>query len=197
MGGARLIPEGRKEKKPKIKVKEKTVLLIDESGANLGEMDGNTAVKLSDSKGLDIVMVRKETPEQCAVYRLMSGRQARREEKLKKQKLKKDPRQVTKEISVSTKIGRHDLDVKLTHMKEFLTNLHNVRLIVEPARVPRFVEDYEESVNLEREKQLKLMDEIEKSLAGLGVKMAKENLKRNKLQCTFRSTASHLNTAQK
>ena len=185
-----MIPEGKKAKRPKVKVKEKTVLLIDEDGTNLGEMDGSTATKLSESKGLKIVLVSKETPERCAVYKLMSGKQVYEEEKLKKQKLKKDPRQVTKEITVSTRIGEHDLEVKLSHMKEFLSNLHNVRLVIEPTRVPRFADDREEILRLEKEKQLKMVEEIEKSVAGVGTKMAKENIRRNKLQCTFRSAAS-------
>ena len=35
-----------------------------------------------------------------------------------------------------------------------------------------------------------MVEEIEKSVAGVGTKIAKENIRRNKLQCTFRSTAS-------
>ena len=179
-----------------MKVKEKRVLLINEDGTNLGEMDGDTAVKLSESKGLNIILASKETPERCAVYKLVSGKQLREEKKLKQQKLKKDPRHVTKEITVSTKIGSHDLNVKVTHMKDFLSSLHNVRLVIEPARVLRFAENREESLELEKEKQLKMLEEVEKSLEGLGVKVAKENMKRNRLQCTFRSIVSQ-NTMQK
>lgn len=185
-----MIPEGRKEKKAKIVVREKTVLLIDEDGTNLGEMDGNMAVKLSDSKGLKIVLVNRETPERLAVYKLMSGKKLYEEEKIKKLKSKKDPRQVTKEIAISTKIDAHDLRVKLSHMREILSKLHNVRVVVELARIPRFSEDREEKLRLEREKQLEMMAEIEAGLEGAGVKLAKENMRRNRLQCTFRSVVS-------
>ena len=56
--------------------------------------------------------------------------------------------------------------------------------------MPRFADDREEILRLEKEKQLKMVEEIEKSVAGVGTKIAKENIRRNKLQCTFRSTAS-------
>ena len=125
-GGSRLIPEGRKERKAKVKVKEKTVLLIDDDGTNLGEMDGRTATKLADSKGLKIVLVNRETPERHAVHKLMSGKKLYEEEKIRKQKAKKDPRQVTKEITILTKIDSHE--VKLSHIKDILSKLHNVRV---------------------------------------------------------------------
>ena len=185
-----MIPEGRKEKKSRVKVKEKTVLLIDDDGTNLGEMDGGMAAKLSESKGLKIVLVNREGPERLAVYKLMSGKKLYEEEKIKKQKSKKDPRQVTKEISVSTKIDAHDLKVKLAHMREILTKLHNVRVVVELARIPRFSENREEKLRLERERQVELMSEIEAGLEEVGVKLAKENMRKNRLQCTFRSTVS-------
>lgn len=186
-----MIPEGKKEKRPKVKVREKFVILIDEDGTNLGEMDGSTAAKFSDSKGLKIVLVNKETPEHRAVYKLMSGKQLYEEEKIKKQMSKRDPRHVTKEISISTKIATHDLEVKVSQMRDILSKLHNVRVTVETARIPRTSTDREKTLSLEKEKLMKLMEEIQSGLAGVGVKVAKENARGNKLQCTFRSIVTH------
>ena len=154
-------------------------------------MDGVTATKLADSKGLKIVFVNRETPERCAVYKLMSGEKLYEEEKIRKRKAKKDPRQVTKEIVISTKIDSHDLGVKLSHIKDILSKLHNVRVVIEVARIPRFADNRKEKVKAEKEKQVEMVYEIESALSGVGVKLAKENsVGRNRFQCTFRSVAS-------
>ena len=44
-----------------------------------------TAIQLADSKGLQIIQVRKETPESEAVFRLVSRKQLWDDEKRKKQ----------------------------------------------------------------------------------------------------------------
>lgn len=170
-----------------MKVKEKRILVIDEDGTNLGEMDGYIAVKLADSKGLEIILVQKETPEKCAVYRMMSKKQIYDQKLTKKQKMKKDPRQITKEINLSTKIAPHDFDVKLSQIRGTLAKLYNVRVLVEMGKLPRRSDNPEEQVRVEKEKQLKLIADIEDGVAGVGVKVAKENDRRNKMQCTFRS----------
>ena len=80
-------------------------------------MDHETAVRLADSKGVQIIQVWKETPELEAVFRLVSRKQLWER---KKESPKKDPRSVTKEITVSVKIAEHDLAVKVNHMRNFL-----------------------------------------------------------------------------
>ena len=186
----RILPHGREKRTSKKKVKEKRVLLIDLDGTNLGEMDGEIAEKLSESKRADIVLASKGTEDRCPVYKLVSLRQIREAKKLKDQKERKDPRQVTKEISVSTRIGTHDFKVKVTQMKDFLTSLYNVRVTVLGANVSRFADDRTEKLAEEVKKQSKMLKEIEENLKGFGVKVAEENMKKNKLQCTFRSTVT-------
>ena len=87
-------------------------------------MDRETALQLADSKGVQIIQVRKETPESEAVFRLVSRKQLWEDEKRKKEAQRKDPRSVTKESTVSVKIAEHDLAVK---MREFLEKKHNVK----------------------------------------------------------------------
>ena len=97
---------------------------------------------------------------------------------------------VCNKITFSTKIDGHDLEVKLSHMKEILNKLHNVRVVIEVARIPRSSGDREERLKVEKETQVKMIQEIEAALSGVGVKMAKENKGRNRLECTFRSIVS-------
>ena len=59
-------------KKPGRRIRVDSLLLIDENGSNLGVMDRKTALQLADSKGVQIIQVRKETPESEAFFRLVS-----------------------------------------------------------------------------------------------------------------------------
>lgn len=186
----RILPHGREKKNSKKKVKDKRVVLIDLNGTNLGEMDGEIAEKLAESKRADIVLESKQTEERGPVYKLVSLRKIREAKKLKDKKEKKDPRQITKEISVSTKIGAHDFKVKVTQMKDILTSLYNVRVIVVGTNILKLTENRTERLAEEMKKQSKMLKEIEADLKGFGVKVAEQNSKKHKLQCTFRSTVS-------
>ena len=86
-------------------------------------MDREIAEKLSESKCAGIVLTSKGMEDHCPVYKLVPLQQIREVKKLKDQKERKDPGQVTKEISVSTRIGRHDFKVKVIQMKETLMSL--------------------------------------------------------------------------
>ena len=103
------------------------------------------------------------------------------EEKREKQVQRKDPRSVTKEITVSVKIAEHDLAVKVNHMREFLEKKHSVKLWVK-TKVRR-----QEYLAAERKKQLqRMLEEVTKSLEGVAVRETEQNLHRNRLVCTFR-----------
>ena len=158
----------------------KDFLLIDEAGHNLGVMARDTALQLAESKGFEIVQVRKETPEVKAVCKLVSKQQIWEEKKQQKQS-KKDPRNITKEVSISTSIAEHDLAVKVHQMKGFLEKQHNVKVSVE-AKVRRG-----EPLPGEKEKQKELIGSMVKELKGVGIQVAPENFKRFRLVCTFKS----------
>ena len=74
-------------------------------------------------------------------------------------------------------------------MKDFLTSLYNVGVTVLGANVSRFAKDWMEKLT-EMKKQSKVLKEIKENLKGFGGKVAEENMKKNKLQCTFRSTVT-------
>ena len=167
-------------KKPGRRIRVDSLLLIDENGLNLGVMDRETALQLADSKEVQIIQVRKETPESEAVFRLVSRKQLWEDEKRKKQVQRKDPRSVTKEITVSVKIAEHDLAVKVNHIREFLEKKHSVKLWVK-TKVRR-----QEYLAAERKKQLRMLEEVAKSLEDVAVRETEQNLHRNRLVCTFR-----------
>ena len=103
-----------------------------------------------------------------------------RKKSAKKQVQRKDPRSVTKEITVSVKIAEHDLAVKVNHMWEFLEKKHSVKLWVK-TKVRR-----QEYLATERKKQLRMLEDVAKSLEDVAVRQTEQNLHRNRLVCTFR-----------
>lgn len=171
------------ERKRIPQVKVKTLQLIDENGTNLGTMASGMAVRLADAKGLKLVQMRKETPDSTAVFKLFTTKELWGEQKREKQANRTDPRNITKEITISTQIAEHDLNVKMGHMREFLEKKHNVRVYIE-SRVRRLDE---RQLSIVQKQQAEMLQMIEKKLEDVGMKAGKENVRRNKMVCTFRS----------
>ena len=165
------------------RIQAKTFQLIDEEGNSLGDMDRDTALQIAEGKGLDIVEVRKESKDVTAICKLVSKRQLWEDGKKEREQAKKNPRNITKELKVSSNISEHDLTVKTTHCRQFLEQLHNVKVTVE-ARSKKFAGTPEE-----QKKQSELMENIAKSLDGVGGKVSKESFGVNGkiLVCTFKS----------
>ena len=168
------------QRKPAKQIKVKTLLLIDENGSNLGVMDRETALQLAESKGARIVQVQKETIDSKAVFKLFLRKQLWEEEQRKKKLQKKDPRNVTKEVTISVEIAEHDLAVKLKHVREFLEKKHSVRVYIQ-TRVRRA-----EQRSAERMKQLRILDEVSKRLEDVAIKSGEQNFLRNRVVCMFR-----------
>ena len=78
------------------------------------------------------------------------------------------------------KIAEHDLAVKVDHMREFLEKKHSVKLLVK-TKVRRA-----EHLATKRKKQLRMLEEVAKSLEDVGIREAEQNLHRNRLVCIFR-----------
>ena len=167
----------------KRKVKEKEVVVIDETGKSLGEMESDVAIRIAEGQGLEIVQLRKATKNSKAVYKFASKKQLYEEKKIHKQLHKKDPQQIVKEIPISTKIGQHDLEVKVYRITQFLEKKHTVRVIIEG----HFRKFFTESQNAaERKQQAGLLKDVAQRLEGVGSKVNKETQQGRKLFCNFK-----------
>ena len=142
---SRAITIALKKRRKKIAI-PKTAQVIDEEGNNLGVMSSDIILKLAESKNLSLSEVRKPSEEVLAVYmyRLYTKKQRLEEDKKKKVANKKDPKNMTKDITITTRIGQHDLDVKISHMKKFLEKQHAVRMFVQ-TRYTRGMREEEEA----------------------------------------------------
>ncbi len=103
--------------------------IIGEQGENLGVMSKEDALKLAEQKGLDLIEVGPNAAPPIA--RLMSYDKFRYEQgkKLRKQR-EQGKGQEMKQIQISVKEARHDLEIKAKRIDEFLTEGHPVSIVM-------------------------------------------------------------------
>ena len=95
------------------------IRLIDEAGKQLGAIAVSEGLKKAEEAGLDLVEISPNAkPPVCKImdYNKFKYDQAKKERQAKKNQ------HVThiKEIKMSSKIGEHDYQTKLNHLKKFL-----------------------------------------------------------------------------
>jgi len=111
----------------KIRVRE--VRLIGAGGEQVGIVPAFKALEAAREQGLDLVEVSPDArPPVCKI--LDYGKYKYEHEKREKEARKKQHIVVVKEIKIRPKIGEHDLEVKLKHVKEFFEEGDRVRLII-------------------------------------------------------------------
>jgi len=97
------------------------VLVIDETGANLGKMVTLEALQLARSKELDLVEVAEGV---CKIqdYQKFLYQQKKAD--------KSKPAPSVKEFQFGVNIAQHDLETKIRHMEELLEKGHPIRVVV-------------------------------------------------------------------
>ena len=101
------------------------VMLIDESGNNLGVTKTDEAIRLAQAKGLDLVEVgATATPTVCKIIDFAKYMY----EQNKKQRKSKNKSKPMKEFQFSPVIEQGDIDTRVRRSKEFLGKGHMVRL---------------------------------------------------------------------
>ena len=107
-------------------IKAKTVRVIGPDGAQFGIMLGEQARMKAAEMELDLVEVDpKKDPPVCRI--MDYGKHIYREQKKEQKARKKAHAHELKEVRLSFKIGKHDLDIKVMHAKEFLAEGHRVQ----------------------------------------------------------------------
>ena len=87
------------------------------------------ALEAAREQGLDLVEVSPDArPPVCKI--LDYGKYKYEHEKREKEARKKQHTVVVKEIKIRPKIGEHDLEVKMRHVKEFFQEGDRVRLVI-------------------------------------------------------------------
>lgn len=103
--------------------------MIDVDGTQLGIKSLEESLRIAQNRGLDLVEIAAQNnPPVCKLADFSKFRYER-EKKLKEARKKQKGGQV-KELRIRPKIGVHDLDIKINHMREFLAERDKVRLTV-------------------------------------------------------------------
>jgi len=109
-----------------VEIKSKTVRVIGPEGAQLGIMLADQARMKATELELDLVEVApKAEPPVCRI--MDYGKHIYHEQKKEQKARKKAHAHDLKEVRLSFKIGKHDLDIKVQHAKEFLAEGHRVQ----------------------------------------------------------------------
>lgn len=103
------------------------VVVVDEKGNSLGQMPTMEAIRLGKESDCDLVEVSpKEHPP---VARFMNyGKFLYQQEKMMKRQKAKQKKAEIKGIRLSLRIGKHDLEMRLSQAKEFLEDGQKVRV---------------------------------------------------------------------
>lgn len=110
-------------------IRAREIRVIDVDGAQLGVMKPEDAIRVAQSKDLDLVEVASAaSPPVC---RIMDFGKYRYQMKKKAQEgRKKTAASVLKEVKVGSLTSGHDVDFKVEHIREFLGEGHRVKVTV-------------------------------------------------------------------
>jgi len=123
------------------------VVLIDEEGNSLGQVSYDQAMLLAYDKELDLVEVGANTNP--PITKLMDyGKEIYREQKQIRKHKAKQKAPETKEIKLSMRIEKHDLETKINRAKEFFVLGDKVRVFIKlMGREMMFKDKAEEIIN--------------------------------------------------
>ncbi|MGL5630189.1 MAG: translation initiation factor IF-3 [Mycoplasmoidaceae bacterium] len=110
-------------------IKVSKLLLINDDGEKLGEMSTNEALKMAESKNLDLVIISNKGSFPIAKI-LDFGKFLFEQKKKLKENLKKQTVVKNKEIKVKPAIGDHDLQVRVNNAIKWLEEGNRIRFVV-------------------------------------------------------------------
>jgi translation initiation factor IF-3 len=102
------------------KEKDINILLIDPNGNNLGQHTMETAERVAEDYGLDLVEVRP------GVYKILDLGKLNYEASKRKQIKQKS----VKDMKFKLNIGENDYNTKIGHVRKFLSSGHTVRITI-------------------------------------------------------------------
>ena len=111
------------------RIRAQEVRVIDSDGAQLGIMKTRDALQIAYDKGLDLVEMSAQGPQ--PVCKIMDyGKYRFDRSKKEKESRKKQVTVELKEIKFSCRIGQHDFDTKIGHVKRFLAAGNKVKVTI-------------------------------------------------------------------
>lgn len=103
--------------------------VVDETGKNLGIMPREAALKLAESRGLDLIEIAPMAKPAVAKIISFDKFRYQKEKELKKQKLTQKIGEL-KQIRLSARAAKNDLGIKAKKTEEFLNKDHKVEIML-------------------------------------------------------------------
>lgn len=106
-----------------------SVSVVSEDGQPLGIMPTFKAIAMAKERGLDLVLVAPKAETPVAKFLDYGSFKYQKEKALKKQKAQQKKIEL-KEIRLSPRIGKHDLDVRVKQAENFLSRGDKINIVV-------------------------------------------------------------------
>jgi len=105
--------------------------VIDDSGAHLGVMPKEAALNLAKEKGLDLIEITPTAQPPIAQIISFDKFRYQKEKEFKKQRLiQKKTAFELKQVRISPRAGKHDLEIKAGLAEKFLETGHKVEILL-------------------------------------------------------------------
>jgi translation initiation factor IF-3 len=136
------------------------VLVIDEVGNKLGQMNTREAISLAQERGLDLIEVAANAnPPVC---RFADFGKMMYEKKKRDAKARKNATVINiKEVKLTPKTGIHDFEVKVKHARKFIDKGDKVKVTIRFRGREMAHREYGESMCMKLYEELKEIAEIE------------------------------------
>ena len=110
-------------------IRDKEIRVISDDGEQLGIMSAAEAIKIAESRNLDLVKIAPMAkPPVC---KIMDYGKFRFEKAKKEKEAKKNQKTIEiKEIRLSLNIDTHDFDTKINHAKKFIASGNKVKVSI-------------------------------------------------------------------
>jgi len=103
--------------------------VIDEAGENLGTMPLGEALKLALEKGLDLIEIASAIVPPVAKIMSFDKFRYQKEKELKKQKSAQKTSEL-KQVQITVKSAKNDLDIRIKKIEEFFKEGHKVEIVL-------------------------------------------------------------------
>ncbi|XP_039110856.1 translation initiation factor IF-3, mitochondrial [Hyaena hyaena] len=117
------------------KIHERVIHVLDEAGNDLGHMHRADVIRLMNER--DLRLVKRDSGAQPPQYQLLTGVQIHEERLRLRESEKAHPKPVptlTKELTFSSNIGRHDLDTKSKQIQQWLEKKYKVQITIKKGK---------------------------------------------------------------
>jgi translation initiation factor IF-3 len=112
-------------------IRAREVRLIDADGSNVGVVAYFKALNSAQDQGLDLILINGATnPPVCKIGDVGKYKYEMQKRQKEQDRKNRENRVELKEVQLRPGIGEHDLEVKMKHIKEWLTEGDKVKIVI-------------------------------------------------------------------